>query len=620
MTRADQLKAIFPGILLVVLSVGGACAVVGGGGGSGVLALSRYVIDGGAVLLWTASAAGLGGAVVRRLRWGRGEAGFHPALRLGLSLGLGWGALSLAQLGLGLAGRIGAGWAWGMLVPGWAAGAWALARRSAGEQGTSADGGGPARVPWAVLALAPMAITVLYLAIIPAGFLWKGEPNAYDVLAYHLQLPREWYELGRIVPLTHNVFSFMPLALEMHSLAAMQLMGGAWAGMYAAQMMHAAFFAAAALAAYGAFAPMGRAAAVLAGLAILGCPYVLLLAPIAYNEGGVVLYGVLVLALLVRKDVSLAGAAVAGACAGFAAGVKLTAVPLWIVAPAVMLAVLPGGWRRIAPFLIAAALAFSPWLVRTAVWTHGNPVFPLMADALGAAHFTPEQVARFNAAHAPRPDQQAIDARLDEFWRQVLSAREFGFLLIPLAVASAAFAFACRYRLALAVLLLFHCVVWLFATHLQGRFFVPTLPVLVFLIARSRLRWAAVPVAIYGLMFLWTRPEISDVPAGLPGIDLESPQVQGLFPSAAATKDLPPEQVLTLVGDGTPYLYFRPTRVLKYTSAFDAVGADALRAWRAAPGDALWIDPGELERLSRTYHTPGPLPEWKGRDPFRVLR
>src|SRR5205809_404472 len=80
-------------------------------------------------------------------------------------------------------------------------------------------------------------------AMLPPGLLWGDEPNGYDVLEYHLQVPREWYELGRIVPLQHNVFSFLPFNVEMHYLLAMHLRGGPWAAMYLAQLMHVAFIA-----------------------------------------------------------------------------------------------------------------------------------------------------------------------------------------------------------------------------------------------------------------------------------------------------------------------------------------------------------------------------------------
>src|SRR5213078_1298611 len=92
-------------------------------------------------------------------------------------------------------------------------------------------------------------------ALVPPGVMWGDEPHGYDVVEYHLQLPREWYELHRIVPLHHNVFSYFPLATEMHYLLAMQFRHTPWAGMYVAQLMHVAMSALAVVAVYA----MGRA-------------------------------------------------------------------------------------------------------------------------------------------------------------------------------------------------------------------------------------------------------------------------------------------------------------------------------------------------------------------------
>src|SRR5208337_2754538 len=82
---------------------------------------------------------------------------------------------------------------------------------------------------------------VTLAACFPPGILWGDEPNGYDVVEYHLQVPREWFEAGRILPLHHNVFSFFPFNVEMHYLLAMFLHDGPWAGMYLAQMMHVGF-------------------------------------------------------------------------------------------------------------------------------------------------------------------------------------------------------------------------------------------------------------------------------------------------------------------------------------------------------------------------------------------
>ncbi len=51
-------------------------------------------------------------------------------------------------------------------------------------------------------------------------------PFEFDVVEYHLQSPKEFYQLGHIGFNDHNIYANMPLGLEMHSLAAMSVFGG----------------------------------------------------------------------------------------------------------------------------------------------------------------------------------------------------------------------------------------------------------------------------------------------------------------------------------------------------------------------------------------------------------
>jgi hypothetical protein len=55
-------------------------------------------------------------------------------------------------------------------------------------------------------------------------------PFEFDVLEYHLEVPKEFYQQGHIGFLPHNVYGNMPLASEMLSLAAMATLGDWWFG------------------------------------------------------------------------------------------------------------------------------------------------------------------------------------------------------------------------------------------------------------------------------------------------------------------------------------------------------------------------------------------------------
>src|SRR5947208_2860319 len=70
---------------------------------------------------------------------------------------------------------------------------------------------------WLLVLAAPLLGMMIVGASVVPGLLWKPEdPHPYDVLEYHLQIPREWYEAGRIVPLHHNVFCYFPNGVELH--------------------------------------------------------------------------------------------------------------------------------------------------------------------------------------------------------------------------------------------------------------------------------------------------------------------------------------------------------------------------------------------------------------------
>lgn len=60
-------------------------------------------------------------------------------------------------------------------------------------------------------------------------------PWEFDVLEYHLQAPKEFFQAGKISFVDHNIYANMPLGSEMHSLAAMVIIGGQdgwwWGGM-----------------------------------------------------------------------------------------------------------------------------------------------------------------------------------------------------------------------------------------------------------------------------------------------------------------------------------------------------------------------------------------------------
>ena len=81
-------------------------------------------------------------------------------------------------------------------------------------------------VPTVLLLLLVVPLVVmLFGACLPPGLLWPGEANGYDVLEYHLQGPREYYQAGRIMFLPHNVYTSFPQQMELLYLLLMYLTG-----------------------------------------------------------------------------------------------------------------------------------------------------------------------------------------------------------------------------------------------------------------------------------------------------------------------------------------------------------------------------------------------------------
>ncbi|MHC4349391.1 MAG: hypothetical protein ACYS15_12765 [Planctomycetota bacterium] len=252
-----------------------------------------------------------------------------------------------------------------------------------------------ALLPWPVWAAAP-AIAVLLLAVCSApGWLWATEFGGYDALSYHLQLPKEWLALGRITPLDHNVYSYLPSYVEAAYYHLAVLHGDAVASVYACQLLHAGFtLLTAAVVGRIAWRAGGRAVGAAAAVVVLGTPWTVVAGSLGYNDMAVAFLlatGLLVIQIA-PPDSPRRGAAV-GVLATAACGAKLTAigfvaVPLGLL----MLAAVPPK-RWLAPVVgaaVAAVICLLPYLVRNWVYS-GNPVFPFATGLLGLGHWTQQQ-------------------------------------------------------------------------------------------------------------------------------------------------------------------------------------------------------------------------------------
>ncbi|MCK4626360.1 MAG: hypothetical protein KAV00_13665, partial [Phycisphaerae bacterium] len=229
--------------------------------------------------------------------------------------------------------------------------------------------------------------------------------DSYDVLEYHLQIPREYYNAGSITTLNHNVYSHYPLGAEMLFLLGMCLRGGSYDGMYLAKLMVGLFglvMMVGVLGGTGLKDFRGRASVVLLATA----PWAIYLSGLAMVEPAQFCYLALGLLWLRRwlTKPAVKSAVVIGAMLGAACAVKYLSVAL-VAGPvlAVMLIASMVRRRRIAHVALSggvAILLFSPWLIRNTVAT-GNPVFPLAMGLFGQGHFSDESAARWRDGHAP---------------------------------------------------------------------------------------------------------------------------------------------------------------------------------------------------------------------------
>ncbi|CAN5797670.1 hypothetical protein BH11PLA1_BH11PLA1_13220 [soil metagenome] len=221
-------------LLLIALSALGALGLVRVGLSGDLAAAAsanaalRLALAGGAAALYFAACFGFG-ALGRRAFLKDAEPGVAVTLALGLGLML-WLEHALGVFGL-LSGPKGQFVGAGLLALGLIAAALtAFARRG---WVSVAQAPHPARSPMILLA-APGIAVLLAAALSPPGWVWRSEVAGFDVLSYHAPLALEWARAapegpGRLWPLAHNVYSFLPSYMEASFLHVNALLGGGMA-------------------------------------------------------------------------------------------------------------------------------------------------------------------------------------------------------------------------------------------------------------------------------------------------------------------------------------------------------------------------------------------------------
>lgn len=485
-------------------------------------------------------------------------------------------------------------------------------------------------------------VVVVLMSCNPPGVSWDSEFGSYDALSYHLQLPREWLELGRITPIEHNVYSYLPSYFEsayLHfaylanapSTTASGLSG--FLANDARVLMSTQLFSAILVLVSGCaigsvvrraivlFVPdsSGDQPALLARMLMVCTPWIVVVGSLAYNEMGVVLLGIGAFAIAIERESSASARAmicaliVAGACS-----CKPTA--LFLLAPSVgvvLLATIPvRQWIKPVIFgSIVGVLTLAPWLIRNELAT-GNIVFPQGSSLFGDGHWSADQHTLYRGAH------QFEGSLIDRFTmlflpdstgkHHVSRFRGFtniqwgitamlGFIGFILMIAQP------RTRILGAttgLALLLPMLSWMVLTHLQSRFLVPLTPILIGAGAlglatvrhetiASTLTNALSMIACCGLLFIGAIQSNANpfmlVDLGT-GVFTGEIEIADSPWTATLNSILDPHETVYLLGDATP-MYVRSPMV--YNTVYDHwLIEDAINAHPTEP--SKWT--GTLQR------------------------
>lgn len=565
----------------------------------------------------------LGWAATAPLAASLDRCGWPVGYRLILAVALGLGFLSLGMLLLGSAGLLHHGIPLALPILAAALGFFPVL-----ESLRRSDGAWLRQrvVPYPLLLAACVPVALLLVAVtFPVGALWNSEGRGYDVMLYHLQLPREYLLVNSTAPLQHNVYSFLPANMEMLYTLLLALVqagfgpGAHLHGIYAGQLLHACLTILAAAAV--ALAPLrcGALARVVAFTLVLGIPWTLVVGSLAYNDGAVLLYGALAIGLALlpfsgRQMITI------GVLLGLAVGCKMTA-GVMLALPVAGLLALHRRWRGLLVVGAVAVVLYLPWAARAMVYTQGpgqvgNPLFPIAANVLGRGHWSPEQVERWNRGHSPQQRIVQADGTvvhvplglggrlaalvhetlLDPqwspgLWRLARWAQDHDmaeapvplwtrigllWLAVPLVLLLAATRSLAAWQLLLVLAL--QVAGWLFCTHLQARFLLPAIIPMALLFGLAAERFIIPRAVIVGIVALQAAlcaflllPETRLFAGGPPGLRIgqfyffpaEWSTIPGAFPESTV------EHLKTyLIGPpmGTPlYLEGR----LGYNSVWD---------------------------------------------------
>ena len=327
----------------------------------------------------------------------------------------------------------------------------------------------------------------------------------FDVLEYHLQGPKEYFQAGRIAFLPHNVYTNMPFGVEMLHLLGMEVLNDWWWGALAGQLLVALYApAAAVLIASTAYRAGSTRAAWIAAIVYLSTPWIYRLAVIAYVEGPLCFYHAALVwaAFRALNDRSIPRRPIWGLLGLLAGGTMSCKYPALIsaVIPFGVLALIDA-WRSRCPALLFCYAAgwlivIGPWLGKNVLDT-GNPVYPLANSVFHGREWDQPRETKWVEAHGHRiVIIREVANRRTRLWRTLAVNAKFLWDAVvdvagrsdwqsPLYAALAPLALfrpgSRRLALALWGFVAYLFLTWWLLTHRLDRFWLPLLPPLAIL-------------------------------------------------------------------------------------------------------------------------------------------
>jgi hypothetical protein len=425
-----------------------------------------------------------------------------------------------------------------------------------------------------VLLIAPFVVITMLGSMLPSV--------DFDVLEYHLEGPKEYFQAGRIQFLPHNVYTNMPFDVEMLHLLGMSVMGDWWWGALAGQLLIALFGPATAVLIHATASRVSTRAGWIAALVYLSTPWVYRFGIIAYVEGPLCFYHMaLAWAWFARPTDRERGPGrswtLLGLLAGGAMGCKYTSLVSAVI-PLGLLAMADGCRRRsprpLLSFGLGWGLVMAPWLIKNLVDT-GNPVYPLGYRYFHGRGWDEAMEAKWRAAHGPKPfswralADSIVDVAGRSDWQSPLYVA-----LAPLALVRPG---ARRMALVLWAYVAWIFATWFLMTHRLDRFWLPLLPPLAVLagLGADWIRhagWTALLSAILAISLLANLAYDSSIMAGFNEWtgDLERLR-HGLperlnAPLAALDARLPPDARVLMVGQAAVFHFDHP---MVYNTVFN---------------------------------------------------